>query len=321
MTISICIPAYKNLDILPDALQSICSQQSDFELVILDDFDIFLNDPSNNKQVRHVRELYENDHRVKWFRNSRHLPIQDNWNKVIGLSTRPYIKMMGADDRLQPGSIEKMEAMIKALPEIDFHAHLANIIDSDGTVIRTQKAYSSLKEPLIVSGNMALKGKLRQIIRFKNPVCNFFKRTAWENVGGYADKYRFCFDVHFNTKLMAEGKCALWNENLVELRRHDNSDGATLPAKLALEELRKLVLDILTEIGDEVTADDLVAANGWVLYRFFELASQRIITKPSDLLRLFIEHYPVLLNKPAVYMQAAKLTMSRLRDGDIQQIS
>lgn len=319
--ISICIPAYKYLDILPDALQSICSQKSDFELIILDDFDVFLNDDNFKNKVKQVRELYSSDRRVKWFRNSHHLPIQDNWNKAVGLATRPYIKMMGADDRLHPGSLEKMETMIKALPAIDFHGHLANIIDSNGLVVRKQKPYSSLKEPLIVSGTEALKGKLRQIIRFKEPVCNIFKRTAWERVGGYSNKYRFCFDIHFNVRVMAGSKCALWNEHLVDLRRHNNSDGATLPAKLALDNLRNLVVDILSEIGEEANADDLIAANGWVLYRFFELASQRVITNPSDLRRLFIEHYSVLLSGPAVYGQAAKLAISRLRDSDIQQIS
>lgn len=319
--ISICIPAYKHLDILPDALQSICSQNSDFELVILDDFDIFLNDPSLQPKVKHVRELYSSDPRIKWFRNSEHLPIQANWNKVISLSSRPYIKMMGADDRLHPGAIEKMESMIKAFPAVVLHGHLADVIDSNGLVVRKPKPYPGLKEPLIVSGNAALKGKLRQIIRFKNPVCNIFKRTAWEQVGGYSNKYRFCFDTHFNTRVMAGGECALWNENLVDLRRHDHSDGATLPAKMALDELRNLVADILSEIGDEVTAADLIAANGWILYRLFELAAQRIMTKPGDLRRLFIENYSVLLSSPAVYKQAAKLAISRIRDGDIQQKS
>ena len=85
---------------------------------------------------------------------------------------------------------------------------------------------SAQKGHIFVTGAEALKAKIRQQVRFKEPACNFYLKNAWEKIGGYDTKFRFTFDIYFNAKMMSAFKSTLWNEYLVELRRHNDSDGA-----------------------------------------------------------------------------------------------
>lgn len=317
--ISICIPAYNYINYLPQTIESCLSQDEDFELVIVDDFNLFNFKNHSINDIKNLRERYSTDPRVKWYVNDITLPIQENWNKTVSLSTRPYVKLMGADDRLQACSIRRLHEMIRICPEVDFHGHLARVVDINGVEIRKQNRYTADNSPVKISGIAALKGKLRQKVRFKEPVCNLFKRSAWKKVGGYSDKYRFCFDIYFNTLIMAAGECALWNDCLVDLRRHDGSDGAKLPASLALSDLRGVVSEILFTLDKEQTFNDVVAAEGWVLYRFMELATKKLFCKPKEVLEMFYKHPSVVLKGPLVYSQASRLGLSRLLHGDIQQ--
>lgn len=91
MTISICIPVYKNVQYLHRLLLSALSQKfNDFEIVITDD------SPDNSVQ----QWLAENfaDHRIKYYRNQKALGTPENWNEGIRRSQGEWIKLMHDDD-------------------------------------------------------------------------------------------------------------------------------------------------------------------------------------------------------------------------------
>jgi glycosyltransferase involved in cell wall biosynthesis len=317
--ISICIPAYKYLKLLPETMDSILCQNEDFELIVLEDFDLIDPKDASKEIIDETRELFCADTRVKWYKNTTSLPIQDNWNKTVSLASCPYIKLMGADDKMLPGSIAKIKTMIQQQPQVQLHGHLAQIIDADSNVIRKQRPYTNNSEFVTFSNNTALKGKIRQQIRFKEPVCNFYKKTAWEAVGGYDKKYRFLTDVNFSSKLMASFPSALWNAYLAEVRRHPASDGASLSSELALRELDVFVADLIQRLGDEATAFDRSAGRGWVLYRFIELFAQRASRKPTEVFGLLGKNADLLLSSPVAYFYTVRLLRNRILYGDIQQ--
>jgi hypothetical protein len=294
-------------------------QNADFELVVLDDF--YLNEltQENRHATESLREYLCADKRVKCFSNDKPLTIQDNWNKTVSLSTGNYIKLMGADDKIMQDGIVKMENMIRTYPLIAFHGHLANIIDSGGAVLRQQQPYGKNYTNRPITGAEALKGKLRQQVRFKEPACNFYLKSAWEEVGGYDNKFRFAFDVHFNVKMMSGFSSILWNEYLVYLRRHPASDGAQLPVSLALADLRGVLDEILKILGSESTVTDRAAASGLLEYRVIELLIQRINSQPVDVIKLFLNNFSLFLNNPISYFYMTKLLWSRGVTGDVQQ--
>lgn len=317
--ISICIPAYKHVALTHEAAKSILQQDEDFELVILDDFYLVEPTSGNLREIELLQDYLHTDKRVKCFSNESLLPIQDNWNKTVSLCTGSYIKLMGADDKMMQGCIAKMTAMIREYPQVAFHGHLANIIDCSGVVMRQQRPYGQNFTRRPISGAEALKGKLRQQIRFKEPACNFYLKSAWEKAGGYDKKFRFTFDVHFNVKMMSGFTSTLWNEYLVELRRHQASDGAQLPASLALSDLHGVVDEILLRLGTECTVLDRAAASGLLQYRVIELAMQRAKNQPREMLKLLANNFSLFVDNPVSHYRMAKLLWGRGFIGDVQQ--
>lgn len=317
--ISICIPAYKHVALTQQAVRSVLIQNEDVELIILDDFYLLENTSANVQQLEDLRESTKGDSRVKWFSNTTLLPIQENWNKVVSLCTGKYIKLIGADDLMLADSIQKMQNIIHSEPSIEFFGHLATVIDAQGSVIRQQRPYATQLVSIPIVGASALKGKLRQKVRFKEPACNFYRKNAWERVGGYDDKFRFTFDIHFNCKMMSSSISMLSNEYLVALRRHQASDGAQLPATLALNDLQGLLDDILQSLGDEITMFDRAAASGLLQYRLIELILQKTARQPKDIINLIFSNMHVFFANPISFIYAAELVFGRAIHDDVQQ--
>jgi hypothetical protein len=211
-----------------------------------------------------------------------------------------------------------MVAMIREKPRVKFHGHLAEIIDAQGNVLRKQRPYSATAEAIEIGGQAALRGKLRQQVRFKETTCNFFHKSIWEAVGGHRHDYRFGHDLHFNIMAMACSDCALWNLYLVQLRRHSASDGARLPAALALENLQALIEKEILARLDEPTRWDRAAGRGWLQYRLIELVAQRLRTDPRQAFALLGARAGLLVD-PLASIYCLRLLRNRLLYGDVQQ--
>jgi len=317
--LSICIPAYKHVSLTYDAAKSILQQDADFELIVLDDFYLVERTHKNLFAIDELKTYLHSDKRVKCFSNEKLLPIQVNWNKTVSLANGRYIKLLGADDRVLPGSIGRILQMINDKPSVAFHGHLANVIDASGLLIRQQRFYGSDFVNKEIMGAEALKAKIRQQVRFKEPACNFYLKNAWEKIGGYDSKFRFTFDIYFNAKMMSAFKSTLWNEYLVELRRHQASDGAQLPASLALADLQSLVSELLSMIGDEASLFDKAAAHGLIQYRLIELVAQRMKFLPLDMCQLIAKNIGLFASNPIALYYMAKLLINRGILGDVQQ--
>lgn len=280
--LSICIPAYTHIDYTAEAISALLSEPEDFEVIVVEDFDVVDSNAEIHRRIVHVRELLNSDRRVVWQRNRELRAIQDNWNCTVALATRPYVKLMGADDRLCPGGIAKIQTMIHQAPQAQFHGHLARIIDHMGHVRRLQRPYIHSRNFFATGGAEALQLKLRQVARFKEPACNVYTKSAWQRVGGYSKRYRFSFDIDFNIRMMRENACYLWNEYVVDLRRHAGSDGARLPPDLAVAELRQIINDVYGYIGDSMTPQDNAAGEAWFTYRVIELGLARYRARPRE---------------------------------------
>jgi glycosyltransferase involved in cell wall biosynthesis len=307
---SICIPTYNYANYLPYAIESCLEQDEDFDLIIVDD--------CSTDSTPSLRDKYCIDPRVKWIRNDGKIPIQDTWNKAVYETSGEFVKLLPADDLLMPGSIRRFKEMISTHIEISFHGHLANIIDASGNIVRKHNHVSGTSL-VSLEREDALKSKLRQKYRFKEPSCNFFRRSAWEALGGYSRKYRFTFDINFNIRMISNYKSILWNEHLAMMRRHASSDGATLPKELALNDLRTTISELTFLIGEKhLNLWDKSAANGWLMYRMLELVQQE--QKRSSFIDFnFILKNVDLLSNPLSYFYAFRLFRNRIFFGDVQQ--
>lgn len=89
--ISICIPAYKNIEFLKRLLDSISIQTfTDFEVVITDD--------SPDESLRELIKEYEAQFKLVYYKNPTPLGTPANWNFAISKATGEWIKIMHDDD-------------------------------------------------------------------------------------------------------------------------------------------------------------------------------------------------------------------------------
>jgi glycosyltransferase involved in cell wall biosynthesis len=308
--LSICIPAYNYARYLGLAVDSCLQSADDFEVVVVD------NHSTDGTPA--LREKYESDPRVRWYRNDETIPPGPNFNRAISLAQGTHIKMLMADDVLLPGAVAEFQRCIAEKPDAGIHGFLAVILNESGAETRRQRSYTRTGEPLFLDGAAVLKAKLRQIARFKEPTCNLFRRDAWETVGMYGPRYRYLGDLEFNMKVASRFGGCLWSRHVVGLRRHGASDGATQSAQMAVSELRELISGFEIQLGDQLTRGDRIAGQAWLLYRVVEMVAQRSRRRPAEAARLALQNLDVF-SRPAAWPVALQMMMRRISTGDIQK--
>jgi Glycosyl transferase family 2 len=317
--LSICIPAYTYVDYTAEAVRSILAQDVDVELVVVEDFDFLAEDHPEHSRIEPVRALLASDPRVKWISANVRRPIQQNWNFTVSQASRTFIKVMGADDRMRPSGLRELLSFLNAEPHTQFLGHLGVIINDQGSIVRRMQPYVETRETILVKPEDAVKLKLRQVARFREPACNVYTKAVWAAVGGYSEDFRFCFDVHFNTRVMASVPSTLVSQEWCELRRHQGSDGALLPAELALDELARLMDFSLGLIQPHHSKLDQKYAQAQIAYRVVELALARSGGSPFKALSFIWSQKKRLTASPSIWSIVAATLFRRLRHGDVQR--
>ena len=112
--ISICIPAYKNVDYLQRLLQSVSIQTfGDYEIIVTD------NSPDNSVEQL-VKEFCEKLP-TRYYKNSPPTNMGENFNIVLQKATGKWIKMMHDDDWFtDKNSLQYFADAAKLSPEYDF---------------------------------------------------------------------------------------------------------------------------------------------------------------------------------------------------------
>jgi glycosyltransferase involved in cell wall biosynthesis len=105
MKFSVLIPTRNRLELLRYAVDSVRAQDyADWEVIISDNC-------SDEPIGGFVQGL--SDRRIVYSRSDRFLPVTDNWNRALGLSTGRYVIMLGDDDALLRGYFRRMLALIE----------------------------------------------------------------------------------------------------------------------------------------------------------------------------------------------------------------
>jgi abequosyltransferase len=99
--ISVCIPAYNRVEVLPDLLDSILSQDwEDYEVVIVED-----RSPQR-EEIRAVIQRYTALHpRIRYFENEKNLGYDANLRETIVRASGAWCFFMGNDDLMCPGAL------------------------------------------------------------------------------------------------------------------------------------------------------------------------------------------------------------------------
>lgn len=133
MLISVCIPAYNRVGVLPDLLESILQQDfADYEVVICED-----GSPQRTK-IRAVVERYSVLHpgRIRYLENDRNLGYDGNIRNLIEKARGDYCLFMGNDDLMCLGTLAKVASAVTRHPNV-------------GVVLRSYAAFDGTPDNVV----------------------------------------------------------------------------------------------------------------------------------------------------------------------------
>jgi len=110
--LSIGVPVYNGADYIAEAINSHLEQDfGDFELVVSDNC-------SDDGTADIVHQIAAGDPRVSYSRNDTNVGGPANFNRLFRLTNGELFRWAAADDRIEPGYLSKVVAMMDADPAI-----------------------------------------------------------------------------------------------------------------------------------------------------------------------------------------------------------
>jgi len=112
--VSICIPAYKQIEFLRKNLNSIAQQS-------FTDYEIILSDDSPDNEVEKLLSEFNFGNKLHYYHNQNPLGSPENWNFALKKASGDYIKVMHHDDYFTSSdSLKKYVTLLDNHPESDF---------------------------------------------------------------------------------------------------------------------------------------------------------------------------------------------------------
>jgi hypothetical protein len=128
--ISVLIPTFNYARYLPEAIESVLSQDfKDFELLIVDDC-------STDNTAEVVKPYCSQDPRVRLVVNSKNMGMVNNWNYCLQQARGEQIKFVFGDDRLySPRALGRMSTLLDSNPSATLVASARIILDESSRVV------------------------------------------------------------------------------------------------------------------------------------------------------------------------------------------
>ncbi len=174
--VSICIPAYNQIEYLRRTIDSVILQSfTDYEIIITDD--------SISDVVKDLVNEYDQIDKIKYFRNTKSLGSPENWNESLRRSTGEYIKIMHHDDWFyDKNSLGKYVALLDENPTTDF-AFAATLVASEKDKdyihkLNQHQIFELSNDPLLLFKNNIVGAPSTIIFRRKEDLL-FDKNMKW----------------------------------------------------------------------------------------------------------------------------------------------
>ena len=198
--VSVLMTAYNRENFIAEAIESVLtSSYTNFELVIVDDC-------STDKTFEIIQYFAIKDQRIRYYQNERNLGDYPNRNRAASYAKGYYITYLDSDDKLLIDGLKNcMDAMLQF----------------PGAGIGMYWAYS--KGPAFcLNGAEAIRQHFfqRQLLVI-GPGGTVLKRSFFEHIRGYPEKYGPANDMYFNLKAVCYSELVLFPFAFSFYRIHD----------------------------------------------------------------------------------------------------
>ncbi len=215
--VSICMPVYNGEKYLQEALNSVLAQTyKNLEVVVADNV--------STDSTAGIVSSY-NDERIKYFLNSEHVSMVENWNIAVEHATGKYIKMVHADDVITPDAVEKQVAAFEADSDVVICFSASEIINENSETVLTRRIFHRDR---LLNGCAFAKRSLRGRNIYGEPTNIMYRREALAVVGEYDVSSPYCVDWDYNIRVSYLGKAFYYTEVLAKYRISTGSETSKL---------------------------------------------------------------------------------------------
>lgn len=247
--VSVCIPLYNKAEFVAETIQSVLDQSfTDFELLVLEN--------ASTDRSAEIADTFD-DPRIVIVRNSETIPPIDNFNKSVGLSTAPLVKVLAADDLIHPACLEREVSAMTADPTLSMVTCRQHMIDDAGRLLAGDRGLR--QRDLVGRQNRAT--VVRRVVRHGgNPIGNpanvLFRRDAFDAVGGFSrgDDF-FTIEVNLWLKLLRQGAYMGLPDTLVSFRLSGGSESKRIGRQVHTK-MRQFIDQVCRENSDVVRRRD-----------------------------------------------------------------
>lgn len=207
--VSVCIPTYNYGRFLGDAVSSVLLQSfREMELIIVDNC-------STDDTRRICEGFIASDDRVRYFCNPLNLGMVGNWNRCLELARGEYIKILCADDMLEPGCIAR------SVEIMEWHKNVALVTGGRlfvSEMLQPLLERSFSKRFRIVPGNRAI----RTCLMFGNvigePSAVMFRRA--DVTDPFDESLKQLIDLDMWLRILEKGDLANIPDPVCRFRQH-----------------------------------------------------------------------------------------------------
>jgi glycosyltransferase involved in cell wall biosynthesis len=211
---SVCIPVYNGEAHLGACLRSVASQEGiDLEIVVRDD-------RSRDGSFEVVERLRSEFPEARWniAVNDQNLGMVRNWNACLHAANGDFVKMMGQDDLLLPGCLQKQGNQLMGNPAAALCISAVDLYSAKGRRLFTKRrkwADGFHGVDVLVRDCVA-----RAYNPLGEPVAGLARREAMLAAGGYDEGLQYWVDVDMWFQVLQHGGVEIVNEPLCGFRIH-----------------------------------------------------------------------------------------------------
>ncbi len=247
--VSLCIPAYQAERYLQQTLDSCLAQDyPDFEVVVID-----------NNSSDGTREILETvkDERVRVIRNETTLPVVENWNLAVRMSRGEFVKVVCADDILEPDCVAAQSAVLGDSPDVALVSSRIDFIDAEGQLLRRARGLGG------IVGRQSGERVVRQLVRTGSypvgpAVAVMFRRADFDRTGGFGSDLVLTSDIDLWVRLLRCGDFFGVAKTLGALRFTLGSLTSSMSTRSQLAQRSEFVRRLAADPGWNVTVLDRV---------------------------------------------------------------
>jgi glycosyltransferase involved in cell wall biosynthesis len=249
--VAVCIPLYDKERFVFECIQSVLDQTfTGFELVIQDN-------ASQDGSLRIARSF--DDPRIRVLESAETIPATANFNRAVAATRAPFVKVLPADDLLQPDCLARQWAVLSADPGLAMVSARHHVVDGDGAVVARDR---TLRHQDLL-GRQDRSAVLRRVVRHGgNPIGNpgnvLFRRRAFAAAGGFPEHEEFfSVDVSLWLRLLEHGDFVGIPQTLCRFRIEAGTDTLALGREAARIQ-RRFIVDLCHSNRSVVRRRDVV---------------------------------------------------------------